>query len=922
VTDFDIPYEDRWKSQNHLWKVMAEHPLLQDKTLPEKSSPAAWNAALEDFYAGEETVVLTMSLSFLPGRTGPFFQLQLHPLQINKSFRLSRRFGPDRFIQMVVPPLEVQNIPSLKYRPESQMKHLRRWLFSSRHPFFCRVWTPFAVRSFRETVTKKPANREDRSEPAPRQITKDRIYLFAENGNDFRPSLFGFLPPKKEPMDRHTRMTVEQLIGWLIQPAENAQQPYLKLFSRISLGLSRTVPTVVLRDDQIRIMQHDIFSPANNIMNDGIGRISPALALQIRNAMHLDELPSGFQGRIGSAKGFWIRDIYDTSDEVWIELYPSQRKWKCNFNDEDQRTFEVSSYSKTLEPASLNAQFLPILEERVPQRTKKAFKEYIGGLLMRSLNDEIESHLAALHDPVTLMAWVDKSSTSRRLERMREDEVPHMGGLPRSEEDRIQSLVSAGFEPLKQRFLWDLTRKLFKDKCEDLKRRSHIKVGQSAYAYMAIDFWGILAENEVHLGFSSNFSDPVSGWSDTILHNTDVLVARAPSHFISDIQKVKAVFKPELAALKDVIVFSVKGNVALADKLSGGDYDGDRAWVCWDQDIVRDFRSAPVPECPDLFKEGFLSKETETYQDILDVHGDKAFSVFLVRGLDFNTQPGLLGMCTTFKESLCYHRKSISDSVATRQSALLSSLVDQAKEGIVFTAGDFARFKKGLLKGKSEPDQPQYKNDTWTGKGRPLHILDYLKFCVMIPAVEKGLAYLSASGKETNPERWDKDLVLFFDKFNELRTKRNTRVAHGMEVLIRDLQFLHKQQQSMASREDITFDVKVRRLCEDFRAISPTGFSDTIKELLTIKHDNSVQHTEWDLLKASAYFKLSYRAPFTWYIIGSQLLEIKARAAPKGRTQKVVSSVYAALKVDPKYARVRASRTSDWEDSFIAEEYD
>jgi hypothetical protein len=81
----------------------------------------------------------------------------------------------------------------------------------------------------------------------------------------------------------------------------------------------------------------------------------------------------------------------------------------------------------------------------------------------------------------------------------------------------------------------------------------------------------------IAVGFSAAFQDKQSGFCETYLHGIDVLVARSPAHYVSDIQKVKAVFKPELGSLKDVIIFPITGDVALAEKLSGGDYDGDMA---------------------------------------------------------------------------------------------------------------------------------------------------------------------------------------------------------------------------------------------------------------------------------------------------------------------------------------------------------
>ena len=123
----------------------------------------------------------------------------------------------------------------------------------------------------------------------------------------------------------------------------------------------------------------------------------------------------------------------------------------------------------------------------------------------------------------------------------------------------------------------------------------NIGIGQSTYAYMIADPLATLEEDEVHLGFSSVFHDPKSGFDQSMLHNIDVLVARLPAHLPSDVQKVtndfivtyiftytlehrndrltrrqvRAVFKPELMMYRDVIVFPSKGSVSLASKLSG-----------------------------------------------------------------------------------------------------------------------------------------------------------------------------------------------------------------------------------------------------------------------------------------------------------------------------------------------------------------
>lgn len=66
----------------------------------------------------------------------------------------------------------------------------------------------------------------------------------------------------------------------------------------------------------------------------------------------------------------------------------------------------------------------------------------------------------------------------------------------------------------------------------------NIELGRSTYAYMVADPLALLEENEIHIGFSSMFHDRKSGWSEVMLHDMDVLVARLPALLPSDIQKV------------------------------------------------------------------------------------------------------------------------------------------------------------------------------------------------------------------------------------------------------------------------------------------------------------------------------------------------------------------------------------------------
>ncbi|KAK7914883.1 RNA polymerase-like protein [Apiospora marii] len=907
--EFQVSYEESWIDQDVMWRVLKSHPLLRGKALPERSRAEAWAAAFDNFQTLHRVVVFTASLEFSSSADrGSVFTLQLDPLRLERPHRLNRRFGSDRFMEIIIPTLDAKNLPSHFRNIGEAESILRHWASQRLHYFIGRAWSGFFIRPYRNNnakeVAKDQKDQKDSFNPVYVSM-KHRFYLFAEDGDDFSPSLAGQLPSKGEPFTAHTRATKWDMIEWLLQISNNMDQPVTKLFSRIVLGLSRTDATAVLEKSQIKIRKRDRLSPTGNVMNDGIGRMSQSLARKIRAKMGSFGNLTGFQGRIGSAKGFWIIDIQDDTDRDWIILYPSQRKWKCDFTDEEHRTFEVRSEVNPLKSANLNNQFLPILQDRA--KDPKGMKSAISNILERSLCKEMEEQRMAIQDPCRLRLWVQNNSTSSLREaRLKSGQIPFVGGLPKNDEDRINFLLDGGFDPRRLRMLWELTFKLRKDRCEEMKSRMNIRIGRSTYAFMVVDFWGLLDEGEIHLGFSSNFQDDDSRFSETYLHGMDVLVARSPAHYTSDIQKVKAVFKPELGPLKDVVVFPSKGNVALADKLSGGDYDGDIAWVCWDPDIVGNFVNADVPACPDLFKEGVLTKQAETYSDLALQHGTEASSKFFDAAFQFNMQSSLLGLCTNFKERLGYQRRSVGDEAAVRLSTLLSNLVDQAKQGIRFTNTDWIRFRNHLLKGKAEPPQPRYKSDSCPGIRKFPHIIDHLKFSVLIPIIERELAILS--NDKTKPDSllvpWDKDLVRLYDLYNEIGQNK-PRIKSILQKLINDLDALYSQSMNDQARgKDVPFEIRMQKLYEDFHAIQPKKLSGTIERILT--RGGTGQDSEWSLLKASVMFKKFYMQGVTWWIAGRQLQHLKGimttEGTPTGGALALVRpQIYAALRPDKSF---------------------
>ena len=191
---------------------------------PEKSNAEAWAKAEEE----PHHVVFAGDLKFTndPGR--PIFQLQLKPLKKDRSYRLARKFGGDRFFVLGIPGLTERDLPAhLRKFSEHARNTIISWLLESDHHFLGRHWRAFFVKP-----QPLPKNRKAN----PNDI-RYRIYLFAVDGQDFQ-HRSNLVEAKRNSRQeyKHITMTVQELLQWLIPFEMNTDQSCLKLFARITLG--------------------------------------------------------------------------------------------------------------------------------------------------------------------------------------------------------------------------------------------------------------------------------------------------------------------------------------------------------------------------------------------------------------------------------------------------------------------------------------------------------------------------------------------------------------------------------------------------------------------------------------------------------------------------------------------------------------
>ena len=238
LSNFLISFNSTFESYDSLWSSLTSIAKAHGAHIPERSSLAAWDRAGLKF----EGVALTGKLKFLDQQKGPCLEFHLNPLKLEPSYRLSRRFGGDRFCVLGIPGLGPESLPSyLKKYHVSARDAITNWLVSTHHKVLGRTWRAFYTKP---DASKKKGIRNSMTD------SRYRIYFFAEDGVGFRD---GGRPGEVDPRfpDR-PRTTVEQMLEWFMPFKANLDQPSLKFFARLALGPTRDLLNLTAADNLSR----------------------------------------------------------------------------------------------------------------------------------------------------------------------------------------------------------------------------------------------------------------------------------------------------------------------------------------------------------------------------------------------------------------------------------------------------------------------------------------------------------------------------------------------------------------------------------------------------------------------------------------------------------------------------------------------
>lgn len=234
----DMPYYDTWRNPTEFYKALKAHPDFRGKTLPARCDGAAWEAAFSSFQHHGHSVTLVIEASYNYEKNGPLYNLALEPLKLEHSHRLGRRFGADRFLEVLIPSPTSKDNPKVLKRGHTT-DELIRLLAQSEHILFGRIWRSFFTGDKTEKAIEK---RESSMGPQTKNNYRERLYFFAVDGDPFKHGILCGIPPKEEATSIacRTKMSLVDLLEWAITPSHeyNQEQTTLKLFSRISLSMS------------------------------------------------------------------------------------------------------------------------------------------------------------------------------------------------------------------------------------------------------------------------------------------------------------------------------------------------------------------------------------------------------------------------------------------------------------------------------------------------------------------------------------------------------------------------------------------------------------------------------------------------------------------------------------------------------------
>ncbi|KAI7282398.1 hypothetical protein KC345_g3573 [Hortaea werneckii] len=845
-------------------------------------------------------------------KDGPMFKFELETREEN-STALQRRFGNHRIMVVDLPNLNT--LPTyLKGKRQDIVSRLQQ-VFEKDQFFLGRKWIQYLVQD------KKRKKKAGGSQEEPGDF---QAYFFAVSG-----------PGLKD-------ISIAEFLNWAVPFRENGHQLACKAYARLDLAASNTTPTIVFEPGQIHFVpdqyaqdvpDDDTFNDPYKVfdhrfnadkpmeMNDGCSAISVGAMKVIQRMKNWSHLPCVVQGRIAGAKGVWY---LVPGEDIFIHISESQVKVKHTLADiqadPDLRTLNVVTCSGPAKHSILHHLFLPTLRDR------GVSEKAIIDLVRKQVKLDGETFLNAINDALALVRYVFYAKGIMGSRARLNGVVPHIAGSPTADDEAILMLTAAGLEPKTCAYSRKIVLRMGRGVFDLEAKRFKIQLKRSTTLFGICDPTGTLKPGEIHLGFSNPMEDDQTGEIWSTLHGWNVLVARNPLLRNSDMQKARVVFRPELAYLHDVVVFSAQGPRPLAGKLSGGDHDGDTFWVCWEPTVVDPFMNAPAPWSTRPAEFFGFTKDQVTLNELLGLSQDGRTTdgvridrskiklldtqarAWIRRSTEVRMQQDFLGFATLLHDKLTYHDSDVSTEKADILVDLHDLLVDAEKQGLRYTEQAYSHFKIrncipstrsdpayrsfiGKSKGGSctDPSSPQ------PSKWNEHSIIDIVFFKHVKPQIQEAMEEAKAETRDAQP--FDVHLTSIYERHckkntpivqEELQNLRN-RLWEVCRTWSRGMD----RWKASGRKQSYWHDLVVQTRTE-FEAIKPINDgNDIVAEWLAPR---GASFTLWEELRASALACLHHgnNGTVMFSIAAKELCHLKAMALPE--TSVIRSDILLAMK--------------------------
>ncbi|KAI9048250.1 hypothetical protein LZ554_008045 [Drepanopeziza brunnea f. sp. 'monogermtubi'] len=336
-----------------------------------------------------------------------------------------------------------------------------------------------------------------------------------------------------------------------------------KCAARIGQAFSDT--RIVMNIDPLIVRNIEDIKRNGYVFSDGCGTISLSLLQKIWDKMPKGRLmPTCLQIRYRGAKGMVSLDSRLDGDQLCL------RDSMIKFEGSTSNDIEICDATYRPLPVYMNRQFIKIMED---QHVKDSF-------FMDLQAKEITYLRMITESPINASSFLKRQGVGDSFQ------FPEL----------ILRLAAIGINFKDDGFLFHTMEAVLMSELRKLKHKARIPVPRGWHLHGIMDETGFLKEGEI-------FCVGVEEGVKNVITSERLVITRAPALSPGDVRTAKAVMPPPespLMELRNCVVFSQHGKRDLASQLGGGDLDGDRFYVIWDDDALpeKEFEAVEYPRPP------------------------------------------------------------------------------------------------------------------------------------------------------------------------------------------------------------------------------------------------------------------------------------------------------------------------------------